>query len=474
MSHRAAAAPDHPHRMFDSGHSALVLSIIDPSENISGGSPLNRIDLPLTTPSSTQPAGSIPPRDDTDEGYESDGSSSSFVTLDPDSYSTTELYEASRQYDQCEATREYLGKLVHGPATAPKVILDIGTGSGYWALELASAFKAATVYGVDIVLLQPTWTAPNCHFHVADITQPDWHEARSYQNADLVRIDRFFGDIPVLRWILKGAYSCCASRGVVEIHHTGICLANRNENTAFHGFYRDLETAYGRDLNPIHAYYRAMRDNGFRQVNNERREIPLDAPRNPKQEEIYQNWLRGLEAMSLRYFVERLDKSYLQATVEIAGARSALQQGQVRGSLMIEIVYGVKSNETLGPGLLGVAAASGDAHAIRQLLSAEYDVNTRDESGQTLLHLAARYGHHEVATLLMQRNFNDKAVDRKGWTALDWAVMENWPDVVRALLPENHIWRGTIKGSTLYAFALKKAYFETAIILYDAQLAPDR
>ena len=64
-------------------------------------------------------------------------------------------------------------KMYHAPlARDPEAILDIGTGTGIWCMDVADAFPAAGVIGVDISPIQPAWVPPNLHFEVFDAEQP--------------------------------------------------------------------------------------------------------------------------------------------------------------------------------------------------------------------------------------------------------------------------------------------------------------
>ena len=49
------------------------------------------------------------------------------------------------------------GELHLAPLLNPKKILDIGTGTGLWAIEMADRYPDAMVVGTDLSPTQPTW-----------------------------------------------------------------------------------------------------------------------------------------------------------------------------------------------------------------------------------------------------------------------------------------------------------------------------
>ena len=81
------------------------------------------------------------------------------------------------------------------------------------------------------------------------------------------------------------------------------------------------------------------------------------------------------------------------------------------------------------------AVRAGDAARVTALLDKGADVNAKFRYGTTALFKAADRGHLEVAKVLLDRGVDVKVKDTfYGSTALSWALQNNHPDVVRAIL----------------------------------------
>ena len=56
------------------------------------------------------------------------------------------------------------GKLFKAPIKNPSRILDLATGTGIWAIEVADMFPQAHVIRNDLSPIQPRWVPSNVHF----------------------------------------------------------------------------------------------------------------------------------------------------------------------------------------------------------------------------------------------------------------------------------------------------------------------
>ena len=105
-------------------------------------------------------------------------------------------------------------KITFAPIDQPHGILDVGTGTGIWAMDAADAWPEAEVFGVDLSPIQPTWVPPNLKFEVADADEP-WGFAEERFSLVHTRIMNGFG---VASWphFYAEAFSCLRPGGWVE------------------------------------------------------------------------------------------------------------------------------------------------------------------------------------------------------------------------------------------------------------------
>lgn len=53
-------------------------------------------------------------------------------------------------------------------------VLDVGTGTGIWAIDVADENTSFSVVGTDLSPSQPEWVPPNCRFEIEDASKDEW------------------------------------------------------------------------------------------------------------------------------------------------------------------------------------------------------------------------------------------------------------------------------------------------------------
>ncbi|KAJ5692353.1 hypothetical protein N7462_001776 [Penicillium macrosclerotiorum] len=99
-----------------------------------------------------------------------------------------------------------------GPS--PTHILDIGTGRGTWAIDVADLYPNTTVRGVDLFPPPVAWMPPNCVLEVDDVQQDwTWHE-----QFDLIHMRIMIGSFDDPEWdiLYKQCYDKIRPGGWIE------------------------------------------------------------------------------------------------------------------------------------------------------------------------------------------------------------------------------------------------------------------
>ena len=106
------------------------------------------------------------------------------------------------------------GELHLAPIKAPREILDVGTGTGIWAIQMADKFPEAQVTGTDLSPIQPDLVPENCVFEIDD-NSLDWTWEEN--QLDYVHVREMMGSIKDWDLFCNEALRCIAPGGYIEI-----------------------------------------------------------------------------------------------------------------------------------------------------------------------------------------------------------------------------------------------------------------
>ncbi|RDW58231.1 S-adenosyl-L-methionine-dependent methyltransferase-10 [Coleophoma cylindrospora] len=105
------------------------------------------------------------------------------------------------------------GKLFRAPLKDPKRVLDIGTGTGIWAIDFADQFPGSLVVGTDLSPIQPGWIPPNLEFEVDDC-EDDWNRKTNF---DYIHIRSLSGAIKDWPRLLAQVFEYLNPGGWIEV-----------------------------------------------------------------------------------------------------------------------------------------------------------------------------------------------------------------------------------------------------------------
>ncbi|KAF3025221.1 hypothetical protein E8E15_004592 [Penicillium rubens] len=183
------------------------------------------------------------------------------------------------------------GKLFHVPLQDPKHILDIGTGSGIWPIEMSALFPNTEIIGTDLSPVQPTEVPPNVHFLIDDATEEEWLWKKNY--FDFIHIGHMTGAMPSFKRLLRQAFKHLKPGAYIECHELDPkpkcddgTMPPENQDGGYSAFaihdWVDLNVRSSRDADPprqfriAHRIAQWMREIGFVDVESRLFKIPMN------------------------------------------------------------------------------------------------------------------------------------------------------------------------------------------------------
>ncbi|KAJ6120170.1 hypothetical protein N7523_004450 [Penicillium sp. IBT 18751x] len=308
-----------PSRFPDESYRSDLAARTDTAPSISADSPLQAHAAPQTFLEAQYiPNHVIPTSSDTPPYSEDLGDSSPVAStggerdsvFDDDYYSDTSSYTASllsdvknyayengRRYhsyreghyvlpnDEQEQDRQDLlhhvrnlalnGALFRAPiGKSIQRALDIGTGTGIWAIDFADSFPSAEVIGTDLSPIQPSWVPPNLQFLVDDAESPWLYSAG--RPFDFIHARDLGGAIANWPRLLRQAYEHLHPGGWIELQEFEVTLRSDDESLRlaptlceFLGQLHEASEAFHRPMNIAEGHRQRLMEAGFEDVRDE-------------------------------------------------------------------------------------------------------------------------------------------------------------------------------------------------------------
>ncbi|KAI5800176.1 S-adenosyl-L-methionine-dependent methyltransferase [Peziza echinospora] len=246
------------------------------------------------------------------------------------------------------------GKLFLAPIKNPKRVLDLGTGTGIWAIDIADMFPDATIIANDLSPIQPTWVPPNCKFEIDDIELPWSHAMNSF---DLIHTRYLFGSLEDWPRMIKQAYDHLTPGGYLEIQETDPASLKSDDGTLppnspltqYCNILLQGSTLSGRPVSITDNLHRWLEDAGFEDITTRKYKLPISPwAKEPRLKEVGRlnavNLVEGggLEATILALYTRWIGGSLEECLEFVEGAKSVVRDRGVHAYWEASIVYARK------------------------------------------------------------------------------------------------------------------------------------
>ncbi|KAJ9138480.1 S-adenosyl-L-methionine-dependent methyltransferase [Pleurostoma richardsiae] len=229
-----------------------------------------------------------------------------------------------------------------------KRVLDLGTGTGIWAINYADAHPETQVIGVDLSPIQPDYVPPNCQFEVDDV-EKEWTWSSKF---DFIYARNLGGSFADHQSMIQKCFDNLESGGYLEMWDIGLPVTSDDGTLTEQHALSEMShltvraaAALGRPIDNTTRYKNMFEQAGFENVQMRMFKWPSNQWPADKKHKTLGMWNcanidSGLEGLTLFLFTRGLGMSKEECLAYCAKARKELRDTHIHAYWPMYCCYG--------------------------------------------------------------------------------------------------------------------------------------
>ncbi|KAH8812570.1 S-adenosyl-L-methionine-dependent methyltransferase, partial [Xylogone sp. PMI_703] len=238
----------------------------------------------------------------------------------------------------------------------PQKILDIGTGTGIWAIDMADAYPSAQVIGTDLSPIQPAWhltyhrVPPNLIFEIDD-AEDEW--LYTPHQTDFIHCRYLFHGIRNWPKLFQQAMRTLKPGGWIEIVEMHVIpssydnsLPEPSQIRAFYDVLAEIGEKVGINLAVAQKFKSMLETAGYEEVTEQVYDLPLGGwmshDRRMREVGLFQQFqmVEGIHGIAYGLLTRVAGWSSARVEAFLAGVRREMTDPNVHCMYKLYFVYG--------------------------------------------------------------------------------------------------------------------------------------